>query len=138
MEVADSGRSKPMLPSAQSPRVAQDPQPQQPASVSVARLPAPVSAAKLLQADVSTAKTNDSGHRMVAAGVAKTSDPGHRKSTASLAVPLVQPAVSQPRLDEEPVMKLTPEHGTVRSKLATKICQSLFASTRYTHTHTHA
>jgi len=75
----DSGRSKPTLPSARSPRVTQEPPQQQ--------------------------------QQALAITAAKPSDSGQQKSTDTVTVP-VKPAASQTQLDEEPVIKLTPEHGS--------------------------
>jgi len=50
----------------------------------------------------------------VAATAAKPGDAGQRKSTEGATVP-AKAAVSQPKLDEEPVIKLAPEHGTLLS-----------------------
>jgi len=50
----------------------------------------------------------------VAATAAKPGDAGQRKSTEGAPVP-AKAAVSQPKLDKEPVIKLAPEHGTLLS-----------------------
>jgi len=50
----------------------------------------------------------------VAATVAKPGDAGQRKSTEGASVP-AKAAVSQPKLEEEPVIKLAPEHGMLLS-----------------------
>jgi len=51
---------------------------------------------------------------------AKPSGSGHRKSTDNVAAPVI-PSASQTRVNEEPVIKLTPEHGRVDKEPVIKL-----------------